>query len=457
MANGKKSPVTQTGDLKAAIYIRVSTQYQVDKASLPVQRQELINYAKYALNIESYEVFEDAGYSAKNTDRPDFQRMMARIRTGEFSHLMVWKIDRISRNLLDFAAMYAELKELGVTFVSKNEQFDTSNAMGEAMLKIILVFAELERNMTSERVSAVMLSRATDGIWNGGKIPYGYSYDKESRTFSIREDEAKIIRSMYAEYERTNSLLAVAKGLNTQGIYTRSGVAWSPVTIRKMLTNPFYAGVYRYNYHDESNPKQFKAKPEAEWVLVEDHHPAIISKERQDRVVETLERRQRGQWTQDTRYGKNVHIFAGLLTCGCCGSNMTATQDRERADGSRHSMYLCSRRRRFNDCDNKYVTDLTLGPFVLNFLANLIKASNSFGRSTSIETFQKKLLRGPEMAEVDHIGEAGLREFYNHLKSGFASSPFEPESITREEFKTEMPERDILLTEKRRLERALNP
>ena len=428
----------------------------MDKASLPVQRQELINYAKYALGIENYEVFEDAGYSAKNTDRPDFQRMMARMRTGEFSHLMVWKIDRISRNLLDFAAMYAELKELGVTFVSKNEQFDTSNAMGEAMLKIILVFAELERNMTSERVSAVMLSRATDGIWNGGKIPYGYDYDKDSRTFTVREDEANIIRSIYSLYEETHSLLAVSKTLNGNGHRARSGIAWSPVTVRKMLVNPFYVGTYRYNYHDESNPKAFKAKPEDEWVMIEDHHTAIISKAQQDRVMEILERQRRGQWTQDTRYGKNVHIFAGLLTCGCCGSNMTATQDRERADGTRHSMYICSRRRRFKDCENKYVTDLTLGPFVLNLLANLIKASKSFGKTTSIETFQKKLLRGPEMAEVDYIGEQGLREFYNHLKSGFESSPFEPERITREEYNTELPERDILLTEKRRIERALN-
>lgn len=84
---------------------------------------------------------------------------MSQIRQGKFTHLLVWKIDRISRNLLDFAMMYQELKDLDVTFVSKNEQFDTSSAMGEAMLKIILVFAELERNMTSERVSATMLSR----------------------------------------------------------------------------------------------------------------------------------------------------------------------------------------------------------------------------------------------------------------------------------------------------------
>ena len=94
--------------LKVAIYIRVSTHWQVDKDSLQVQKRELIAYAQMVLGIQDYFVFEDAGYSAKNTDRPDYQEMMERLRSGEFSHLLVWKIDRISRNLLDFAGMYEE-------------------------------------------------------------------------------------------------------------------------------------------------------------------------------------------------------------------------------------------------------------------------------------------------------------------------------------------------------------
>lgn len=92
--------------LKAALYVRVSTLYQIDKDSLPFQKQELINYCKYALNIEDVEIFEDAGYSGKNTDRPAYQRMMAKIRRGEFTHVCVWKIDRISRNLLDEYSTY---------------------------------------------------------------------------------------------------------------------------------------------------------------------------------------------------------------------------------------------------------------------------------------------------------------------------------------------------------------
>ena len=158
---------------RVAIYTRVSTLHQIDKDSLPMQRQDLINYARLIMNTEDYVVYEDAGYSGKNTDRPKFQEMMQQVRLGMFTHILVWKIDRISRNLLDFATMYSELKQLGVVFVSKNEQFDTSSAMGEAMLKIILIFAELERNMTSERVTAAMLSRAANGQWNGGRVPLG--------------------------------------------------------------------------------------------------------------------------------------------------------------------------------------------------------------------------------------------------------------------------------------------
>lgn len=186
---------------RVAIYIRVSTTQQVDRDSIPMQRNDLAAYAKLMLQTEDFVIFEDAGYSGKNTDRPSYQKMMSQIRSGLFTHLLVWKIDRISRNLLDFAAMYAELKELGVIFVSKSERFDTSTAMGEAMLKIILVFADLERNMTAERVYATMISRANQGLWNGGRVPFGYAYDRDTKTFYFREDEHELAVMIHDKYE----------------------------------------------------------------------------------------------------------------------------------------------------------------------------------------------------------------------------------------------------------------
>ena len=233
----------QPSNAKVAIYCRVSTLHQVDKDSLPMQRKDLTAYAQLILHTTDYTIFEDAGYSGKNTERPEFQRMMRMIRAGAFTHLLVWKIDRISRNLLDFATMYAELKKLGVTFVSRNEQFDTSTAMGEAMLKIILVFAELERNMTSERVTATMISRANAGKWNGGRIPFGYDYDFETMQFSINDQEAELVRRIHDDYERKKSLLIVARQLNHEGyisvarqLHDRFGCKYIAITLRSSIS-----------------------------------------------------------------------------------------------------------------------------------------------------------------------------------------------------------------------------
>lgn len=447
---------------KSALYVRVSTQMQVDKDSLPMQREDLKNYSKYALGIDNYEIFEDAGYSAKNTDRPAFQHMMSRLRTGEFTHLVVWKIDRISRNLLDFAEMYSEIKRLGITFVSKNEQFDTSNAMGEAMLKIILVFAELERNMTSERVSAVMLARASNGQWNGGRIPYGYDYDKKTGVFSINEDEAAVVNMIYETYEAEHSLLAVSHKLNDRGIKPRSGNVWNPTTVSIILKSPFYTGVYRYNYHDEGksggNSNNLVLKDKSDWVLVEDHHPAIVSPERQAKIADILLSNRRSNRRESKTYNrKNVHIFAGVLFCGYCDCQMQSTVDRARSNGYRPSIYACSRKRRFDDCQNKYISDITVAPFVLNYIANVIKAQNNFGKSTSIETFERKLLRGATFDNVAGIEAVGLQEMYDMLKSGVSSDVFSSRTIASYESTKELAdEYDLLSTEKRKKERALS-
>ena len=165
---------------KAAIYVRVSTQYQVDRASLPVQREELINYAKYALGISDYVIFEDAGYSAKNTDRPDYQQMMARMRLVSFRTSSCGRSTEsaASSGLLRHVCR-AEGTWRGLRVEKRTIRYKLRD--GRSMLKIILIFAELERKTTSERVSAVFVSRANDGIWNGGKVPYGTPMIKRAR------------------------------------------------------------------------------------------------------------------------------------------------------------------------------------------------------------------------------------------------------------------------------------
>lgn len=448
---------------KSALYIRVSTVYQVDKDSLPLQREDLINYSKYVLGIDNYEVFEDAGYSGKNTDRPNYQLMMSRIRTGEFSHLVVWKIDRISRNLLDFAEMYEELKEIGCVFVSKNEQFDTSSAMGEAMLKIILVFAELERKITGERVTAVMVSRAEQGLWNGGKIPFGYSYDKATKQFSINPSEGKVVELIYDLYESHRSLLSVAKELNERGISQRSGKPWNPTTVSIILKNPFYCGTYRYFRRAEPKGGSHTARyrDESEWLNIPNHHPAIVDSSRQGAIESILiSKRRSNTGTAKTYQRKNIHLFGGLCYCYNCGSQMQCSIGKERTNGFRPSIYLCSNRRRFSNCENKSVSDITIGPFVINYIANVIKLQNNFGKSTTIDMMEKKLLRGETFSSVTGIEHQGLEEMYDLLRlrlGGSDKTEFEPvfiKSMLKSD-KPEPEERDILISEKRKKERAL--
>lgn len=441
--------------LKVAIYIRVSTRYQVDKDSLQVQRRELIAYCEMILGISDYVIFEDPGYSAKNTDRPDYQRMMDRLRTGEFTHLLVWKIDRISRNIIDFATMSEELKQLGVAFVSKNEQFDTSTAMGEAMMQIIMVFAQFERKQTSERVTAVMLSRAGNGQWNGGRVPYGYSYDKETKTFSLDPVENRVYNMICDTYEQYQSTLYVSRYLNSMGMRTRAGKEWTATAIHKILSNVFYTGDYLYNVHDDGRGKS--KRDEGEWVRIENHHEPSITKDRFDRIQFILKRNKRGGNAKgETRIRKNIHLFAGLVRCGKCNSNMSATLDRRRANGWRPSIYACAKHRNNSAlCLNKYISDRVLGPFVINYIANIIRAKNNVSASTSLETLERKLLRGEAFAEVEHIEQEGLADMLGVLLSGSTGMEYRP-AVASSDSSSQISEREILEERRRKKETALN-
>ena len=408
---------------RVAIYVRVSSQYQIDGDSLPMQRKDLVAYSELILGISDYEIFEDAGYSGKNTDRPAYQQMMNRIKSGEFSHLLVWKIDRISRNLLDFSEMYSELKKLRVIFVSKNEQFDTSTAMGEAMLKIILVFTELERNMTAERVTATMISRANQGLWNGGRVPYGYDYDKESGQFSIRDDEAAVCRLIADDYIKHKSLVHTARLLNNKGYTTRSGLSWSPTTVWIIVQSPFYAGIYRYNRHKGTEHRTLNEREE--WVLIEDHHPAIITKAEHEKMLSILEYNKRVQNTgQQDNLRKNIHVFSHLCYCGKCGSMMVATPGRLQTDGYRTSIYSCQRRRKCKDCDNPSVNDLIIGEFVINYISNIINAKKSYSLIESPSSLRKWLLKGQAFKAVTDIDKNGLSAFYGLLGQFRGDSSF---------------------------------
>lgn len=435
---------------KCALYVRVSTSHQIDRDSLPFQKQELINYSKYVLGINDYEIFEDAGYSAKNTDRPKYQEMISRIRKKEFSHLLVWKIDRISRNLRDFTDMYDELKSCGITFISKNEQFDTSSAMGEAMLKIILVFAELERKLTAERVFSIMLSRAEKGLWNGTTVPLGYIWSKENKYPIIEKNEANIVRYIYNLYEKIASTSKVASKLNAEFVKTKRGGKWTAKTINDILHNPFYIGTLRYNYKTGGTRRK---KNENEWVVVEDNHPPIITKDQFNKVNEMLAANYRGNG-EFQRENTNIHIFSKILYCGKCGASFNSGLDAARKDGYRPSRYTCYSNQysdNINNCNN-FVSDITLLPFILNYISNFINLQNKITPNHSYRDIERILLRGRAFVDVIGIDKKGLEETYNAFTFGFSTGTFE---VVEDEVSTSNLELEKLQNEKQRYDKAL--
>ena len=401
---------------KAALYIRVSTNHQIDKDSLPLQRKDLITYAEVMLGISDYEIFEDAGYSGKNVERPAYQDMMRRCRQGEFSHILVWKIDRISRNLVDFASMYEELKKLGITFVSKNEQFDTSAAIGGAMLKIILVFAELERNMTSERVSAVMVDRAKKGLWNGAGIPYGYSYDKEVKYPVLNPDEAVVVKAIFEHYAQKRSLVKVIQWLNSKNYTAKRGGKWYATTVHQILTNPFYIGTYRYNL---KHGGKRNLKPKDDVIVVENAHEPLIEKELFDKCQKILAanssfRDKEGK----TKIVYHTNIFAGLVECGCCGRSLKAQIRRAFSNGIRFASYCCSSRYdlKKTSCTNLFAYhDKMIGNFVMNYISNIINAKNHIFSMRSPKELEHHLLFGSCFADV--VGIAEIDSLYFSFKA----------------------------------------
>lgn len=444
------------GHIRVAIYVRVSTLHQIDRDSLPMQKQDLLAYAKIMLGTDDCVIFEDAGYSGKNTDRPKFQEMMSQIRAGGFTHLLVWKIDRISRNLLDFATMYNELKDLGVVFVSKNEQFDTSTAMGEAMLKIILVFAELERNMTSERVTATMISRANNGLWNGGRVPFGYDWDSEQQIFSINSEECNIVHMIHDLYEDERSLVREARILNAKGYRTRHGNEWNPVSLHIILRNVWYCGDYRYNVLKEGNRQ--KVKDESEWITVENHHPAIISREQKQRIVSILDSNSRiNKKKNNYKSGKYTHIFSGLIFCGSCGSPMGAAPASLRADGWRYSKYSCpTRRKSSTSCVGKSTSDPIVGEFVFNYILNMLNVQRDFQEIASADEMQGRLLTGNTFNYIDRIQEDGLLDLYDVLAKGKVQGAVYGKGANIQPKQENGSEIASLRVEKQKTERALD-
>jgi len=302
-------------------YVRVSTQKQADleHGSLDAQADEIRQYLKFRQTPETKfdvtEVLREEGKSGKDIDRPELKKLMASIRRGQVDAVVVTKIDRLTRSVKDFYDLWGLFQEFNVQLISVRDQFDTTTPMGKAMVNMILTFAQLEREMTAERVRNKMLWHAEQGYWTGGRPP-GYRLDpKEKGVLFPHPDERGFVELVFKKYIDLGSACELAKYLAKQGIKTpvytsRRGrkMGGQPVyvsVILNMLRNPVYIGKIKHA------GKVFPGK-----------HEPIISEQLFNQVNEHL--------TTHAPKRKNpraprehVYVLQSLVFCGQCGSHMT--------------------------------------------------------------------------------------------------------------------------------------
>lgn len=224
----------------------IYTRQSVDKEdSISIESQ--IEFCKREITTQDYKIFRDKGYSGKNTERPDFQEMMSLIRKGGVSRVIVYRLDRISRSVLDFAGLINEFQKYEVEFVSVTERFDTSTPIGKAMLMIVMIFAQLERETIQQRVIDAYRSRSRKGFYMGGRVPYGFRL-KDAVIDGIRTsmyeqvpEEIEIVKLIYALYsEPQTSLSDVLRYLCEHNIHNNSGENFSRMRLRDIIINPVY-------------------------------------------------------------------------------------------------------------------------------------------------------------------------------------------------------------------------
>lgn len=333
----KKRNEPRTETRRCAIYLRVSTEQQVDRQSLNTQESQLRGYA----DLHEWEVagvFTDAGLSAKDTKRPGFQKMLRAVRKGRIDVILVAKLDRISRNLIDLLKLIDDLRDWGVDFVSASQSFDTATPMGMLVLNILGSFAQFEREMIAERVRENMHQRARSGLWSGGKPPFGYAINEETKRLEAVAGEADTVRAIFAEYLRTRSIRKAIFSINAMKLTNRSGKLWSRTSLRRLLSNPTYIGTVAYAKR-EVRRNRIVRRDHGDWIVVEEACPPIVEKEQFDRVQEIL----RGNGGSHAWKEKSTYLLTGMVRCGICGARLSGMRS-NKPNRKEHRYYRCTSR-----------------------------------------------------------------------------------------------------------------
>ena len=353
--------------MKFAIYSRKSVYSakgdSIDNQILECKKRILMQFP--GASDSDIVIYADEGYSAKNTERPEFQKMLAAIRDKQIDGVVCYRLDRLSRSVSDFANLIEELNSLDVIFISVGENFDTSSPMGRAMMSISSVFAQLERETIAERVRDNMHALARKGQWLGGTPPLGFKSEKVEKVtldddkvktackLKPNPDEINIVEIIYEKFLELKSLSGVSKHLIAQGIKSRNGKMFSLLGIKEILQNPVYCaadmnslayfteheadvcfdksdctgefGLLAYNKRDHHR-KNIPRNTIDKWIIAIGKHKGVVAGEdwvAVQRMLEANKINKPGAETPAVVYN-DYALLSGLIRCKKCGSRMLA-------------------------------------------------------------------------------------------------------------------------------------
>ena len=322
--------------VRCAVYTRKSSEegLQQEFNSLDAQREAAEAYIASQRHEGWHclpEHYDDGGFTGGNTDRPALQRLLADIETGKIDCVVVYKVDRLSRSLLDFTRLLESFDTHQVAFVSVTQQFNTATSMGRLVLNVLLSFAQFEREIIGERTRDKIAAMRRKGMWAGGLPPLGYDVDPATSKLVVNPDEANRVRAMFALYHQHGSLLPVVEELRDRGWVNkhsttkkgteRGGKAIDRTALHRLLTNVAYVGQVRHK--DELHAGE---------------QPAIVDGREFDAVQTHL--RRNGRTGGAIVRNKSGALLKGLLRCQSCHCAMSPSHTSK--GNRRYHYYVCS-------------------------------------------------------------------------------------------------------------------
>ncbi len=314
--------------VRVALYSRVSSQEQaVEGTSLEYQAESTTSFCK-SQGWEIIQSYVDGGFTGKDDNRPALKRMLVDAKGGTFSKIVVYKMDRLARNLKLLLDIQDKLEKSGVSFHSVSEVLDSSTANGRHFLQMLGMVAEWEREAIIERTKAGRIQRYKEGKWAGGKPSYGYSYDKETKKLIINEPEARVIRRIFNMYDSGRSLNGIATILNEEKVKPKdkNGKGWRSTSVRNVLINPAYKGTLVVNRHSHISDINKVNMSKAITINV----PPIVSEKEWTWAQEHLKNNKQVRPVREEKW-----LLQGLVKCGQCGLSYAAK------DHLGYKYYIC--------------------------------------------------------------------------------------------------------------------